>query len=591
MKVDKERMKYLGISLLILMLIFFIASQYTGGAYFLKATLIPYEFLTITTLYDNWFAYIDNPAFEKILRTAVLITYITFFVPTFIVIFFFVILIKTEEIHGSARFANTKELKKSGLFPTDSERKTPSILLGKMNRGYFKNRYVELTGQLFAGVGAPTRSGKGVGLVIPNLVTFSHSVVVQDIKLENFEKTAGYRQKNGHKVFLFCPNGYNPSGIDDPDNLRTHRWNPYDYVRRDAAFKVGDLLVMTGSLYPIAGDSKNDLWNELAGKLFKGLSTWMIDTEKLTNQTPTLPYLLSLTGVEGGLENWMRRELAKSYIGDDTALEFNNFINAPEETRGSILINLVGPLAVFTDVVAAKSVSASDFNFNDLRKEKIALYVGVRPGTLNKFKKLLNLFYEQLINENTKVLPENDPALKYQCLCLMDELTAVGRIQQIADSISFTAGYNLRFLMIYQNEAQLEDPKNYGKDGAKNILMNLAVKVIFPPKEVDDSVKRLSETLGTKTVRVASHSNSQGKTTSKTYNTSPQKRPLMMPHEIIELGMELHPKAPLGMKTLLVKENQRAFIMEKIIYFDEPILLSRVNYSMANIPEIPKLQF
>lgn len=591
--------KKLGLTsaVLVSVFIFFIIGQYAGGAYFLDSTLISLDYLTYDTLYNNSIKYINDDSFTQVLQIGLLISFVVTMFPIGIAIMFFYIFLEQEEIHGSARWANDKELAASGLFPTDKQRKTPSILLGKMTTGKFAGKYVELVGQLFAGVGAPTRSGKGVSIVIPNLVTFTDSVIVLDLKLENFIKTGGFRQKYNHEVFLFCPSGYNPDykydsedldGSKEAKDLRSHRWNPFDYVRRHDAFRVGDILVMTNSLYPLTGD-KNDIWNELAGKLFKGLALWMLDTEKLKNVTPTLPYILELTAPDGGLVKWMKNEISLGYLSKETILEFNNFIEAPDETRGSILSNLVSPLAIFSDKVVAASVSGSDFNFRDLRRKKTAIYIGIAPKTLGKFKKLINLFFEQAISENISVLPEQDPSLKYQCLMVMDEFTAIGRVQQISHSISFTAGYNVRFLIIYQSNEQLEDKKAYDVSGAGNILKNLAARVVFPPKEVDDSVKRLSDTLGTKTVKVKSDSRSKGKGISTSANTSKQKRPLMMPHEIIELGTILHKTAPLGIKTILIKENQRPFIMDKIFYFDEPILLERVNYSINNTPEVPLL--
>ncbi|WDZ75018.1 type IV secretory system conjugative DNA transfer family protein [Vibrio harveyi] len=114
---------------------------------------------------------------------------------------------------------------------------------------------------------------------------------------------------------------------------------------------------------------------------------------------------------------------------------------------------------------------------------------------------------------------------------------------------------------------------------------------MYPPKEVDDNVRRLSDTLGTKTVKKRKISRSTGKGSSRTTSEDELKRPLMMPHEIVELGFEKHPIAKeLGIKTLILKENQRPFIAEKIIYFEELVFAERVKYSEANIPEIPRLK-
>ncbi|PCD85935.1 conjugal transfer protein TraK [Vibrio mediterranei] len=570
-------------------LLFFIGGLYAGGAIYFKLTQISMDHLTYHSLFDQWQAYGHDPHIKKFLMVGFTVNGLVTLIPTAFAILVIVTGQEKEELHGSARFANDTELATSGLFPNpNAKNKPPSILLGKMPKGRFKNRYIELGGALFAEVAAPTRSGKGVGLVIPNCVTYSHSMVCTDIKFENLVKSAGYRKRFGQDVFLFAPDGFAENEQDRAEEkLRSHRWNPFDYVRRSKTFRIGDVLNIANSLYPVSGD-KGDIWNELAGKLFKGISCWMLDTESITGIKPSLPYVLKLTGVDGGLRAWMRRELKNKYVSDDARFEFNNCLSMAEETYSSVESNLLSPLAIFSDHVTAAAVSESDFDFRDLRKKPMSIYVGCQPGNLKNFGKLLNLFFEQLISENTRTLPEHDDTLKYQCLLLLDEFTALGKVKQIEKAISYTAGYNLRFLTIFQDEAQME--LVYGKESTKNINANHAVLIVYPPKKVDDNVRRLSETLGTKTVKKRRTSRSTGKGASKSYSEDEQKRALMMPHEIVELGFEKHSKAKdLGIKTLVIKENQRPFIAEKIIYFDEPALAKRVEYAKENLPEIPLL--
>jgi len=579
------------IILFIATVIFIVLGHFVGAAVFFKLTNIPLDFISIDSLYVNWKEYSQNPDFRPLLQIAIFAAAFVSLFPVLMVLVIIIATRKKEEIHGSARFANDMDLKKSGLFPEKGKpRKYPSLLLGRMAKGRYKGRLVELVGQTFFGVSAPTGSGKGVAIVLPNLLNYSDSIVNSDIKLENFYKTAGFRQSQGQEVFLFAPDGYAVSESDRTKGiLRSHRWNPYFYVRREDAYRVGDLLILSNSLYPLSGDAKSDVWLSSAGKLFVGLSLWMIDTENITQKTPTLPYLLSLTGVDDGLGNWIKNELTQSYVSDECSRELNTFLSFPAETQGSVLLSFNAPLAIYSDETVAKSVSGNDFDFRELRRKGISLYFGVQPPNKNRFKGLLNLFTEQLINENTRVIPELDETLTYQCLLVLDEFPALGRVNQIKESIGFTRQYNLRYLLIYQDKSQLEDKSLYGKEGADNILENLATEVIFPPKKVNARVKEISETLGTKTVRVKGDSRSHGKGVSRSVNYSLQKRPLIMPSEIVELGHIKHETADIGTKTLLFKENQKAFIMDKIIYFDEPIFKERMEYSTQNIPTIPLL--
>ena len=578
----------LGGIFLILFLIFILLGQLAGAALFFELTSIPLEYLTLDSLYSNWQQYHLDLEIKPYLQAGIMASIVVSLFPLLMGIAIAIAIQEKEEIYGSARWATDMDLSKSGLFPV--KRKSPSLLLGKMDNGRFKNKFVELEGQTFVGLSAPTGSGKGVGFVIANMVNYSDSIVNTDIKLENFYKTAGYRQSQGQEVFLFAPDGYSVSEDDRVAGvLRSHRWNPFYYVRRIPEFRVGDILILSNSIYPLTGDAKADVWPASSGKLFLGLVLWMLDTENITNKTPTLPYLLSLVGVDGGLGSWMKREVAQGYLSDDCAREFNTFLSFPDETQGSILANFNAALGIYSDQTVAKAVSGNDFDFRELRRRGITIYVGVQPPNKKRFQGLLNLFFEQLINENTRVIPELDKTLTYQCLLLLDEFPALGRVNQIKESIGFTRQYNLRYAFIYQTKSQLEDKALYGKEGADNIIDNLATEIIYPPKKVDQRVKEISETLGTKTVKVEGESISRGKQMSRGRNTTKQKRPLIMPHEIIELGHKRHPDVDLGLKALLFKENQRSFIMNKIIYFEEEIMNERVEYSKNNIPEIPLL--
>jgi len=568
--------------------IFFVIGQYAGLAAYFKITGIPFSYMSLDGLYNNWLEYSHDADIKPYLQFGVGVAAFTTLTPAMTGLLIFIMGIEREEIHGSAKLATDMDLTKSGMFPKNTT--SPYLLLGKMGKGKFKNKFLKLEGQTFLGVSAPTGAGKGVSIVIPNLVNYSDSVVNLDLKLENFFKTAGFRQQQGQKVFLFAPDGYSTSNEDrEAGILRSHKYNPYHYVRRIDEYRVGDLLIISNSLYPLSGDAKTDVWPASAGKLFMGLSLWMLDTESITKKTPTLPYLLSLIGVEGGLANWMRGEIKQSYLSQECQNEFNAYLSFPDETQGSVLLSLNSPLAILGDKTVASALSGNDFDFNDLRRSGISLYVGVQPPNKKRFQILLNLFFEQLINENTRVIPELDDSLSYQCLLLLDEFPALGRVNQIKESIGFTRQYNLRYVLIYQDYSQLADRSNYGQEGAANIVSNFATEIIYPPKEVNDRVKKISETLGTKTVKVESRSISRGKHHSRNTSRAPNKRAVMMPHEIVELGHKRHPTVDIGLNALMFKENQRSFVFKKTIYFEEEVLNERVEYSKANVPQIPLL--
>ena len=585
MALTAKKKRMLGVMFIITTCIFIALGQLVGAALFFDLTSIPLEYLSLDALYHNWVNYHTDQAIKPYLQIGIAASILVALLPLGMVIIMVFALREKEEIHGSARFANDMELSKSGMFPVKREK--PSLLLGKMDKGRFKGKFVELEGQTFLGLSAPTGTGKGVGFVLPNLVNYPDSVVNTDFKLENFFKTAGFRQSQGQDIYLISFDGYATSEEDrDVGILRSHKWNPFHYVRRLPEFRIADILSITTSLYPVDG-SKDKIWPSSAGKLFLGLLLWMLDTEEVTGKTPTFPYLLSIIGIEGGLTPWMKREIAKDYLSDDCLKQFNGFISCAEETQASIKANLESPLGIFADKTVMNVMSGNDFDFRDLRRKGISVYVSVAPSNSKAYQEVMNLFFEQLIKENTRVLPELDDTLTHQCLLLLDEFPVLGKINQISTSIGFTRQYNLRYALIYQDYAQLEDV--YGREGAKNITSNLAAELIYPPKEVNDRVKKISESLGTKTVKVEGESISRGKHMSRGRSTSKQKRALMMPHEIIELGNIRHATADMGLKTLIFKENQRSFIVNKIISFEEPAISERIAFSKQHIPEIPLL--
>ena len=149
-------------------------------------------------------------------------------------------------LHGDARFASTGEVARAGLVDSVKNPDTPSILIGR-----FKGRYLALPGQLSVMLSAPTRSSKGVGVVIPNLLNWPDSVVVLDIKGENHAITAGYRAAHGQPVYAFSP-------FDE--QARSHRWNPLTAVRTSPLHRVVDLLGIGQVFFPNCYDPCGSPW-------------------------------------------------------------------------------------------------------------------------------------------------------------------------------------------------------------------------------------------------------------------------------------------------------------------------------------------
>ena len=424
-----------------------------------------------------------------------------------------------RSLHGRARFANLVEIARHGLF-TDSGH---GIVVGRHS-----GRLLRFAGQQSVLLAAPTRSGKGVGIVVPNLLDYLGSVVVLDIKQENFALTSGWRAAQGQAVYLFNPFA---------EDRRTHRWNPLSYVSTAPLQRVSELQGIANLLYPDAG-AEQKFWTSQARNGFLAFALYLFDHYEAQRREgvpealhlfPTLGRVYRLSSAEGVPARQHLQDLAaRPFLGEHARRAFGNLLSQADETFASILGSFREPLNPWIDPVLDAATSGNDFLLDELRRRPMTLYVGVPPHRLAEARPLLNLFFSQLINLNTRVLPQDDPSLRQQCLLLMDEFTALGRIDIIATAMGYMAGYNLRLLPVIQSMAQLDAV--YGKDVARALATNHAMQVVFAPREQQDA-NDYSEMLGYTTLR--RRSLTRGRTRRElSRSESEERRALMLPQEL-----------------------------------------------------------
>lgn len=496
--------------------------------------------------------------------------YLSYFLANFIsftLAFLLPLLPKKQSLHGDARFANANDVKKMDLYGD-------GIIIGK-----FQNRLLRFGGQQFVSLGAPTRSGKGVGIVIPNLLDWKESAVVQDIKQECFDFTSGYREKIlGQKVYLF-----------DPFNKRTHRYNPLAYIDVNSDNADGQLTDFANILYPMTGDSTTQFFNQLAQNLFIGICYIVHDLlnsqggiillKKLNAEIDfTLYGILQMSeGFKGEVNiDGERKIIFKAFddtynvlaelglIGKKAQMRCQSYFKIDSDnTKSGVMSSFNAPLMMFRNDNMRLATSANDFDFRDLRKEKMTIYIGITPDQLANAKLILNIFWQQLILVNTKELPQANPELKYKVLLVMDEFTAPGYLSIYLKSISFIAGYWLRSLMIYQSGSQLEanQPDGYGREGAKTLLTNHACQIFYTPREQEDAEK-ISKILGTKTIKNRSRNLGQGGGGSE----SDTGRALMLAQELREMPFE---------DELITIDNGKPIMAKKAFYYSDSYFMNK----------------
>ncbi|MBE7416733.1 MAG: type IV secretory system conjugative DNA transfer family protein [Ideonella sp.] len=533
------------------------AAAYLAGALFLVLNKLDPRRADLWSIAHYWDAYADDPAQRKKLVAAIAApgSALLVVLPVALV----AALRPRRALHGDARFASAAEIASAGLLLATTKSNTPSILVGR-HRG----RFLALPGQLSVMLSAPTRSGKGVGVVIPNLLHWPDSVVVLDIKGENHAVTAGYRAAHGQAVYAFSP-------FDE--EARSHRWNPLSAVRTGALHRVGDLLTIGQVFFPSdgIGSSSEAFFNDQARNLFLGLGLLLLESPALPR---TIGELLRQSSGKGQpLRDHLagliakRRDEGKPF-SDECVDALQRLMANSENTLSSIVATFNAPLTIFADAVVDAATSGDDFRLQDVRRQRMSIYVRIPPNRLAAARPLLNLFFSQLVSLNTQRLPEQDKTLTVQCLLVNDEFAAMGRVGVITHAAAFLAGYNLRLLTVVQAMSQLDAV--YGDKEARTFATNHGLQILYAPREQRDA-DEYSAMLGYFTERATSRGRSRSfghhGHHSVSRNESDQRRALLLPQEFKELGSE---------RLVVILENCKPIFGEKIRYHRDPVFTDRL---------------
>lgn len=483
-------------------------------------------------------------------------------------------------LHGQAKWSNSKEIEKQKLINRDE---ADGILVG-----LYANKPLYFCSQEFVSLGAPTRSGKGTGIVIPNLMMFNNSLVVLDIKKECFDYTSKYRKEIlGQEVFLFNPFSY-----------ETHCYNPLLYLNFDSHKIELDIQGIANSLYPMTGGNSDFFIGE--GKSLFIAVTYLFGkyyNEFRLAQSYTLTTLAgALNGIKiingEGEKEVISLELAveiarvQNWLPDTIYNLFTSFFSQKEAESQytGVKTSFETALKPFNNRVIENSTSKNDFDFRELRRKKITIYLVINPEDLVSARPILNLFFSQLLFENIKQgLPDQNPDLKHNVLLLMDEFTSIGFMEQYQLSVSYMAGYNLRSLIIYQNETQLSEnkPLGYGDKGASTLLENHTCNIIYRPKN-PKTAEEISKRIGNITTKQnnRSISNKDALNVNVSRSESIAARALILPQEIMDLADDEE----------IILCNKVKIKCKKANYFSTPLLVKKfkkISPSLRNIKGNP----
>ncbi|MBW6532995.1 type IV secretory system conjugative DNA transfer family protein [Sphingomonas sp. RRHST34] len=454
-------------------------------------------------------------------------------------------------LHGAARFAKEGEIRHAGFRADDG------IVLGKKG-----GKFLTFGGSEHCIVEAPTRSGKGVGIVIPNLLSWQESVVVLDVKRENWDTTAGFRKKYGQAVYLFNPT--------DPEG-RTARYNPLGYIDRTDPDQVVIELQKIATMLFVPPERGEPFWTDSARTAFVGVGAYLAVADHPF--TIGSIYRLMTTGDTRG---FFKRVL------DDRSLDLSqgcrnalaDFTSGADNTFAGIVQTVTSKLSLWLNPRVDAATEESDFDLRELRSKRMSIYLGVSPDELDRVAPLYNLLFQQLVDLNVRDLPDTATPLKI--LVILDEFARIGRAQVIASAFSYVAGYGIRLLPVIQSRSQLRAV--YGEHVANEIVANCGVEVAFTPKELRVA-NELSERIGyigqesvTKSLTI------HGVLANRSKSMSDQRRALLLPQELMQF-----PDSEL----LLLRGGIPPIHGEKIRYFADGLFRARVEPA-PEVPPIPR---
>jgi type IV secretion system protein VirD4 len=380
---------------------------------------------------------------------------------------------RTIATYGSARWATMREVKRAGLLGPDG------VVLGRYGRAYLRH-----DGPEHVLCFAPTRSGKGVGLVVPSLLTWSGSAIVHDIKGENWTLTAGFRARYG-RVLLF-----------DPTNGASAAYNPLLEVRK-GEWEVRDVQNIADILVDPEGSlERRNHWEKTSHSLLVGTILHVLYAEPDKTLAGVAAFL---SDPRRAIEASLKAMMTTPHLGEAgphpvVASAARELLNKSENERSGVLSTAMSFLGLYRDPVVARVTRRCDWRIVDLIADDrpATLYLVVPPSDISRTKPLVRLLLNQIGRRLTEELHANNR--RHRVLLMLDEFPALGRLDFFESALAFMAGYDLKGFLIAHSLNQIE--KAYGPNNS--ILDNCHVRVCFATND-ERTAKRVSDALGVAT--------------------------------------------------------------------------------------------
>lgn len=454
---------------------------------------------------------------------------------------------KPESIHGDAKWATNRDVKKMGL------RSKSGVLLGNFNK-----KLLVADGYQHILLFAPTGSGKGVGFVIPNLLFWKDSVIVHDIKLENYELSSGWRKKHlKQKVVL-----WNPA---DPDGI-SHCYNPMDWISKKPGQMVDDVQKICNFLLP-----EQEFWQNEARALLTGIMLYLVAAD---DKPATLGEVVRTLRNDDVVYNLaVVLDTMGKKIHPVSYMNIASYLQKPDKERGSVTSTANSSLELWANPLIDTTTATSDFNLHEFKVIPHTAYIGLTPDNISRLKPLMNMFYQQAAAFFTAKMPQ--PHEKYGVLMLMDEFPTLGKMEQFQAGIAYFRGYRVRLFLIIQDTEQLKGI--YEESGMNSFLSNATFRITFAANNME-TANLISQLLGNKTAQQVSYNKPKYldlNPGARSLHVSETQRALLLPQEVIQMPRD---------EQIILIESQPPIKSKKIFYFKEKFFTSRLLKKI----EIPK---
>ena len=404
-----------------------------------------------------------------------------------------------QKLYGSARWAIRADIEAAGLLPAGRQRRQDAVYVGAWRDKSGKTHYLKHSGPEHVLCFAPTRSGKGVSLVIPTLLSWTQSAVITDLKGELWALTAGWRKQHAHnKVLRF-----------DPASTLSCHWNPLDEIIIGSGTEVADVQNLTNLIVDPDGKGLETHWQKTAQALLVGLILYVLYKSQRDGIPATLPAVDALLSDPNRdiQELWMEM-VTQDYLDGQThpviAAAARDMLDRPEEEAGSVLSTAKSYLSLYRDPIVAGNIGDSDFCIRDLmhHDNAVSLYIVSHPNDKSRLRPLIRILLNMIVRKlaDQMAFRNGEPVAhyKHRLLLMLDEFPGLGKLEIFQESLAFIAGYGIKAYLICQDINQLKSRESgYGHDEA--ITSNCHIQTAFAPNRIE-TAEHLSKLTGQTTV-------------------------------------------------------------------------------------------